>query len=150
MATHKRKPTSTRLSPKLGVSACIFKQGKVLLVERTKPPFKGVWSLPGGHVKFGERLAAAAHRELREETGVEADFKFPFDWSEVILDERPGRSEVHYVIVVFTGLWRTGRAKPASDAKTVQWVAISNLARCTLTPDTDRVIHSAAQFLRIS
>lgn len=56
-------------SPLLGVSACVFRAGKVLLVERTRPPFSGKFSLPGGRVRFGERLEEAVKREVREETG---------------------------------------------------------------------------------
>ncbi|MDX2257283.1 MAG: NUDIX domain-containing protein [Hyphomicrobiaceae bacterium] len=42
----------------------------VLLVLRSRPPFAGLWSLPGGHVEADEELAQAARREVLEETGL--------------------------------------------------------------------------------
>ena len=59
--------------PVLGASACVWKDGKVLVAKRGKAPNFGLWSLPGGHVELGETLQQAAARELHEETGVEAD-----------------------------------------------------------------------------
>ena len=54
--------------PKLGVSASVWRGGKVLLVQRAKPP-KGIWAFPGGHVEAGEKLEEAAASELGKGRG---------------------------------------------------------------------------------
>jgi 8-oxo-dGTP diphosphatase len=42
--------------PQLAVSATIFRDGQILLVRRAHAPGKGLYSLPGGRVEFGESL----------------------------------------------------------------------------------------------
>ncbi len=56
-----------------GVSAVIVQDGRVLLVRRGNEPFKGTWSLPGGHVEPGETDREAVKREVREETGLDVE-----------------------------------------------------------------------------
>jgi 8-oxo-dGTP diphosphatase len=43
-----------------------------LAIKRTAAPFQRRWALPGGFLRAGEDLGAAASRELEEETGVPA------------------------------------------------------------------------------
>lgn len=43
---------------------------KVLLIEMRKKPFTKQWALPGGLVKSDESLDEAAHRLLKEKTGL--------------------------------------------------------------------------------
>ena len=58
----------------VGTIVYVFDEdGRVLLFKRKKPPFAGYWEAPGGKINFGERLVDAAVRELREETGIDAD-----------------------------------------------------------------------------
>ncbi|GAA1241246.1 NUDIX domain-containing protein [Kitasatospora nipponensis] len=45
----------------------------LVLIRRTIEPGYGELALPGGYVDYGETWQKAAVRELREETGIEAD-----------------------------------------------------------------------------
>jgi 8-oxo-dGTP diphosphatase len=49
--------------------ALAAKSDMVLMVKRSDAPHKGLWTLPGGHLEFGEELEQAAVRETKEETG---------------------------------------------------------------------------------
>ncbi len=58
----------------VGVGAIIVDDRGRLFLARRGPKAKnerGLWEFPGGSVEFGERLADALRREIREEYGVE-------------------------------------------------------------------------------
>jgi len=54
---------------KIGVGALVFRNGRVLLVERNLPPY-GIWTLPSGHQEENETLETAVIGEALEETGM--------------------------------------------------------------------------------
>ena len=70
--------------PQLAVSAAIFRDDQVLLVRRARAPSKGVYSLPGGRVEFGESLHTALYREVDEETGLKISIVGLAGWREVL------------------------------------------------------------------
>lgn len=58
------------MSFKIASNTIIYKDNSILLGKRKKTPFKGIWSLPGGHLKYRESVYDCARREIIEETGV--------------------------------------------------------------------------------
>jgi len=58
----------------LGVCGLVIAEdGKWLVVKKTYGGLKGKWSLPAGFVKPGETADEAVVREVKEETGIEAE-----------------------------------------------------------------------------
>lgn len=142
MASSETKPL-----PRIGVSACVWRDGKVLLVERGKEPWKGKWSLPGGGLEFGETVREAARRELHEETGIEADLVKLVDIDDAIMRDAAGRPVAHYAIACFTGYWRRGEAEVHDDVTKVRWAERDELDALDMTPGTAAYIHQAWQLL---
>ena len=54
----------------LGVYALIFSedQSEILLIEKSRGPYKGLYDLPGGSLEPGENLEQTLVREVKEET----------------------------------------------------------------------------------
>lgn len=54
----------------VGVGVIVRKSGDILLIQRQGSHGAGSWSVPGGHIDFGESVEECAAREVLEETGV--------------------------------------------------------------------------------
>ena len=70
--------------PQLAVSCAIYREGKVMLVRRSRSRCKGFYSFPGGRVEFGRSLHTALHREVDEETGLKIEIVDLAGWREVL------------------------------------------------------------------
>ena len=56
------------------VTLCFVKvDNKILMINRNKYPFMGMWNAVGGHVEEGEDVLAGAIREIKEEGNIEVN-----------------------------------------------------------------------------
>jgi ADP-ribose pyrophosphatase YjhB (NUDIX family) len=96
--------------------------GRVLLVRHEG---ETAWSDPGGKQEPDEGLEAAARRETREETGVEAEVVGVRQAHRIeVRDGSDGRERppVHRLIVVFDGEYVSGETRPREgEIAEVQW-----------------------------
>ena len=61
----------------VGAGAVIVdEQDRLLVVVETQGPAKGKYKIPGGYIDPGEHIVAGIVREVREETGIEAEFQY--------------------------------------------------------------------------
>ncbi len=133
--------------PLLAVSAAVFRDGRVLIAKRGRPPLDGIWSLPGGLVEPGETLAEAAAREVFEETGVEAEILGVADIVELIRRDGDGAVERHYVIVSFAARRLSGEGETSEEAAEIAWLDPDALDGLAMTQGTPAVIAKAAALL---
>lgn len=111
---------------------------EILLIRRKSDPFAGKWALPGGFVDEGEKLEAAAARELEEETGLKrvklrqlAAFGDP---------DRDPRG--HTVSIAWVGEARgNARARGGDDAGDAEWFSVTKLP--PLAFDHRKIIRTA-------
>ncbi len=126
--------------PQLAVSASIFRDGKVLLIQRAHPPAKGSWSVPGGRVEFGEPLHVALAREVREETGLEIEILGLAGWREVLPATSGGR---HFVVMSFAARWLSGEPVLNGECDAFAWLPPDALGPRQLTPGLQEIIDAA-------
>jgi 8-oxo-dGTP diphosphatase len=116
----------------------------VLLIQRGVPPFEREWALPGGFIRHGESLEAAALRELGEEAGVrDVYLEQLYTFGD---PERDPRGRV--VTVAYYALVAADRAPLAagSDASAARWWPVAEHPR--LAFDHSRILEYAVERLR--
>ena len=139
------KPTpDPALRPQLAVSAVIFRDGKVLLVRRSRSPGKGFYSLPGGRVEHGESLHQALAREVDEETGLRIDIVGLAGWREVL----PGAAASgHYVIMSFAARWAALEPVLNDEHDDYKWLEPGHFGDLKLTGGLLEVVEAARRLV---
>ena len=126
--------------PRVAVGAVVFKDGCVLLVRRGKAPARGQWAIPGGSVRLGETLQAAAEREIREETGIRIAVGKPIYAFDVVDRDAENRIRYHYVIIDFEATYQGGAVRSGDDALEARWVATHELNGLTVSRPTRQLL----------
>jgi ADP-ribose pyrophosphatase YjhB (NUDIX family) len=126
--------------PVIGVGAIIFDAaGRVLLIERGKPPAAGQWSVPGGKLERGEPLAQGVAREVREETGLVVEVG-----AFACVVERIA-ADYHFVILDYFARVIGGELCAGSDARAARFVDRDELASLPLTEGLGEILARARE-----
>ncbi|MFZ0131185.1 MAG: NUDIX hydrolase [Desulfobacterales bacterium] len=131
-------PTAGRYPgcPVVAVGAVVFDNGRVLLVRRGQPPSDDQWAIPGGKVRLGESLQAAAEREILEETGLVIRAGRPVHAFDVIERDDRGRVRFHYLIVDLDAAYAGGTIRAGDDAREVRWIGSDEIRHLRVSPET--------------
>lgn len=130
----------------VGVGAVVLIDDAILLVKRGNEPCRGCWSVPGGHVEYGESLGEGARRELLEETGIDAR-----PLGIIYVDEILPRNyscKYHFVLIdVLMDVKDAPAPKASSDALQAGFYPLDSLPT-PLTPSTKRLIAYLKSLIR--
>jgi 8-oxo-dGTP diphosphatase len=120
---------------------------RVLLIRRKHEPFAGRWAIPGGFVDMDEPFDRAARRELKEETGLDADGPIAF----LGVFGRPGRDPRGRTISIAHATLLPGPDPPiegGDDATEAAWHDVE--AAKGLAFDHDEILAAAKAWLKRS
>ena len=118
----KKKPAEPQYKNPKPTVDCIVEipRDRIVLIKRKNPPYG--WALPGGFVDEGEPLHAACVREVKEETGLEADLSEQF-----FTYSDPGRDpRQHTISTVYIG-WAEGDPIGQDDAAEARAFSLDEL-----------------------
>jgi 8-oxo-dGTP diphosphatase len=136
-----RGPSTLVQRPVAAVGVVCLRGDEVLMIRRGRAPLAGAWSLPGGKIEWGERAGDAALRELREETGVEAELLGLIDVVDGLFLR--GGEPAHYVLIDYAARWMSGAPAAGDDAAEAVFVPRGELAQLDLWDETVRIIEAA-------
>jgi 8-oxo-dGTP diphosphatase len=132
-----KNPYTKRLMPRLTVDAWIRdRRGRVLLVQRARPPFLGRWGLPGGFCEWKETTEACCARETQEETGLTVRVgALRGVYSKGNRDPRG-----HNVTVLYAARRIKGLARGGDDAADARWFTPRELGRLRYAFDHGEIV----------
>lgn len=110
---------------RVGVAVFVWRDGKFLMIKRLNSHGHNTWTVPGGHVDFGETFAQTAVRETLEETGMHIDNVRFFALTE---DAFPDHNK-QYITIWVESDWVSGEPEITEPKKCVehQWRDFLNL-----------------------
>lgn len=88
----------------IGVYALIEQDDNILIIRKSRGPYKGLFDLPGGRPSHGESLFDALNREIEEETGIKAQsYSLLGNFSYLIpyQDDEGCQKELYHIALVY-------------------------------------------------
>lgn len=103
--------------PKVGVGVFVVRDGKILVGHRIGSHGSDTWSLPGGHLEFGESVEACAKREVLEEAGIDIGDIQPITFTNDIFPEE----DRHYITLFMRANYLSGDVERKEPEKCLEW-----------------------------
>lgn len=108
---------TVQTQPGVGIGVYVRKDGKMLLGLRKGGYGAGSWGAPGGKLDMYENPLECAHRETREETGIEIEnVRFVGNVNDADVEHG-----THYVTISYVADWKSGEVRLMEPEKFEKW-----------------------------
>jgi 8-oxo-dGTP diphosphatase len=135
-------------NPRPAAEAVVIQDRRVLLIRRSRDPWRNCWDIPGGFLELDEHPSAAAERELSEETGLTGRATELLGiWPDYYgITELDGMLIATLNIAYRVELLATAEAQPTDDeALDIEWISLDELPDDLAFPGHAREVLHAAQ-----
>jgi ADP-ribose pyrophosphatase YjhB (NUDIX family) len=131
-------------TPKVDIRAAVFDQDRILLVRERED---GCWSLPGGWADIGSTPAENALREVKEESGYEAEIS---KLAALYDRERHGHPPIAFYTykIFFICRLTGGSAAPSNETDSVAFFAENEIPSLSITRVTPAEIQHMFEHYR--
>jgi 8-oxo-dGTP diphosphatase len=85
-------------------------------------------------VERGETIQETTRREVEEECGIEIEVGDVFHAANLIVPDEKGNIRFHYVVTYLLAYYKSGEARPDSDAMDIKWVKSEELTGFNMNP----------------
>jgi len=122
--------------PPNAASVALIDRDRVLLIQRARKPWLGMWSLPGGRLEPGETAEQTAEREIMEEVGLRVWRLHPI--------RRMHLGDGQFVLQVFaTEAFEGEIVAAAEEISAWRWATLDEVGLLHTTPDLQEVVAGA-------
>ncbi|WP_193744652.1 NUDIX hydrolase [Geomicrobium sp. JCM 19037] len=139
----------------LGIYGICHDHNELLVIHKTKGPYKGMFDLPGGSINECETLRQALKREFLEETGQNILINHQIGTFDFLVDYRYKQTDVTHHIAIFVDVsiehWTTpeieaqlkGQAVTTNDSSGVEWIGLEEMTELNSSP----LVRKAATYI---
>jgi 8-oxo-dGTP diphosphatase len=117
---------------RVGIGVFVFKEKKFVMGKRKGSHGAGSWSVPGGHLEFGEDFEDTARREVKEETSLDIkNIKFGG-----LTNDYFKRENKHYITIWMLSDYLGGKPQIMEPDKFIDqdWFTFENLPQPLFLP----------------
>jgi len=134
-----------------GVYGVLIEKGQILMIKKSRGPYKGTYDLPGGGVEFNEKIEDALKREFQEEAAITLDTLKFFEYNEYFseyINENSELRKMHHVglyYLVSATFKSIKKDSDGHDSLGAEFIDINKLNKENISPIARPIIERVIQ-----